>query len=47
MPTSPVPVLVDPRAQRRAAVRQRLVSLAVGFGVATASAIPYALTLRR
>ncbi|MET0590010.1 MAG: hypothetical protein ABWZ77_02435 [Naasia sp.] len=44
MPASPTLVLVDPRAQRRSAVRQRVLSIAVGMLVAGASAIPWALS---
>lgn len=45
MPASPVLVLVDPRAQHRAAVRQRIVSVSLGMLIAGASAIPFVLTL--
>lgn len=45
MPHVPYLTLVDPRAQQRAALRRRLLSLAAGVLVAGASAIPYALTL--
>jgi hypothetical protein len=45
MPASPFLVLVDPRAQQRAYVRQRVLSIAVGMVIAGASAIPFLLSL--
>ena len=44
MPEVPFLVLVDPRAQQRAAVRQRVLSIAVGMTVAGASAVPFLLS---
>jgi hypothetical protein len=46
MPEVPFLVLVDPRAQHRAQVRQRVLSIAVGMTVAGASALPLLLSLR-
>jgi hypothetical protein len=45
MPASPVLVLVDPKAQQRAFVRQRVLSVAVGMVIAGASAVPFLLSL--
>jgi hypothetical protein len=45
MPAHPFLVLVDPRAQHRAAVRQRVLSVSLGMVIAGASAIPFVLTL--
>ncbi|MGT2427100.1 hypothetical protein [Amnibacterium kyonggiense] len=45
MPSSPVLTLVDPRAQRRAHLRERALSIAVGCLVAGASAVPLLLAL--
>ncbi|WP_375388354.1 hypothetical protein [uncultured Amnibacterium sp.] len=42
---APLLVLVDPRAQRRSAIRQRSASIGVGVVIALACAIPYVLTL--
>lgn len=47
MPASPVLALVDPRAQPRAVVRQRILSTVVGAVIAGASAIPFLLMLGR
>ena len=46
MRRSPSLFLVDPRSRHRAAVRRRLLSCALGIAVATASAVPFLLTLR-
>lgn len=47
MPAAPLLVLVDPRAQQRAAVRQRILSIALGMLVAGASAVPFLLSFGR
>ena len=44
MPASPFLTLVDPRAQHRALVRQRVLSIAVGMIVAGASAVPFVMS---
>jgi hypothetical protein len=45
MPERPLLVLVDPRAQHRAAIRQRLLSALLGVLLAGASAVPLLLEL--
>jgi hypothetical protein len=45
MPEIPVLTLVDPRAQQRAQLRQRVLSTAVGMFVAGASAVPFLISL--
>ena len=47
MPEVPVLTLVDPRAQQRAQLRQRVLSTAVGMSIAGASAVPFLITLGR
>ena len=44
MPASPFLTLVDPRAQQRAHVRQRVLSITVGMVIAGASAVPFLLS---
>jgi hypothetical protein len=45
MPEVPVLTLVDPRAQQRAQLRQRVLSTGVGMFVAGASAVPFLISL--
>ncbi|TDS77264.1 hypothetical protein [Amnibacterium kyonggiense] len=45
MTPSPVLTLVDPASQRRAHLRQRALSIAVGAVIAGVSAVPLALAL--
>jgi hypothetical protein len=47
MPEVPVLTLVDPRAQQRAQLRQRVLSTAVGMSIAGVSAVPFLITLGR
>ncbi|MBW4043180.1 MAG: hypothetical protein HIU86_13850 [Acidobacteria bacterium] len=47
MPEVSFLVLVDPRAQQRAHVRQRVLSIAVGMLIAGAGAVPFVLSLTR
>jgi hypothetical protein len=46
MPASPFLTLVDPRAQHRAQVRQRVLSIALGMTVAGVSAVPFLLSFQ-
>jgi len=45
MPEVPALTLVDPRAQHRAQLRQRVVSTTVGMLIAGASAVPFLISL--
>jgi hypothetical protein len=47
MPEVPFLTLVDPRAQQRAALRQRVLSISIGMVIAGASAVPFLISLGR
>ena len=45
MPEVPALTLVDPRAQQRAQLRQRVLPTVIGMLVAGVSAVPFLITL--